>query len=392
MTKLVRKIRPADFWRIGEHESWFSDMAKEGLHFHSMGKYFARFKKGEPQEMEYRIEVTSTTAISDDQISMYEENGWDYVSSFDQFHVFASPKSRHAVEIHTDPAEQFFTLQTLNKKLISNSIIVLLLSLLIIGMNVALWFLDNTPVLQLVKGHVLEQTILSFFILYSVYLTIKGMLSILALRKQLKNGIPINHHAPWKKSLQRSAILNIVFIMIAFGSAYLPFKQLFEMDTITLPVEVTNHKVVRLAELEQLPDLKREEYYIDGINWANRLSTNWSIVAPIQYEIDESGETYISTASNEKIKYNPSLSSEVYELRMTSLVEPLVQDLITWYSYHTKTFNKKQNASLDYLYIYEEEMYRNVVAAKGNVVTFVSYSGNATTNVLIEKIAEKLNE
>ena len=252
--------------------------------------------------------------------------------------------------------------------------------------------MDNTPVLQFVKGHVLQQTIFSFVILYSVYLTIKGMLSILALRKQLKNGVPINHHAPWKKNLRRSAILNIVFIMIAFGSAYLPFKQLFEMDTITLPVEVTNHKVVRLAELEQLPDLKREEYYIDGINWANRLSTNWSIVAPIQYEIDESGETYISTASNEKIKYNPSLSSEVYELRMTSLVEPLVQDLITWYSYHTKTFIKKQNASLDYLYIYEEEMYRNVVAAKGNVVTFVSYSGNATTNVLIEKIAEKLNE
>ena len=120
MTKLVRKIRPADFWRIGEHESWFSDMAKEGLYFHSMGTYFARFKKGEPQEMEYRIEVTSTKVISDDQISMYEENGWDYISSFDQFHVFASPKSRHAVEIHTDTAEQFFTLQTLNKKLISN--------------------------------------------------------------------------------------------------------------------------------------------------------------------------------------------------------------------------------------------------------------------------------
>ena len=386
MTKLVRKLRPTDFWRIGEHESWFSDMAKEGLHFHSMGKYFARFKKGEPQEMEYRIEVTSTKAISDDQISMYEENGWDYISSFDRFHVFASPKSRHAVEIHTDPAEQFFTLQTLNKKLIFNSIIVLLLSLLIIGMNVAVWFLDNTPVLQLVKGHVLQQTILSFFILYSVYLTIKGMLSILALRKQLKNGIPINHHAPWKKNLRRSAILNIVFIMIAFGSASLPFKQLFEMDTITLPAEATDHKVVRLAELEQLPDLKRDEYFIDGVNWANRLSTNWSIVAPIQYEIVE---TFISNDSNENTLF---ISSEVYELRMTSLVEPLVHDLIKWNSYLTKTFTKKQNASLDYLYIYGEGMYRNVVAAKGNVVTFVSYSGNEDTDVLIEKIVEKLND
>jgi hypothetical protein len=386
MTKLVRKIRPVDFWRIGEHESWFSDMAKEGLHFHTMGTHFARFIKGEPKEMEYRIEVTPKKEISDDQIMMYEENGWEYISSFDRFHVFASPKERHAVEIHTDPAEQFFTLQTLNKRVIFSSIAITLLSALIIGMNVAVWFMDNTPVLRLVEGHVIQTTIVSLIVFYYVYFLSKGMLAILALRRKLKHGIPINHHAPWKKSLRRSAILNVAFIMLAFGSAYLPFKQLLEMDTITLPVEATEHKVVRLAELEQLPDLKREETFIDGVDWGNSISTNWSILAPKQYEILE---TFISNDSNENTLF---ISSEVYELRMTSLVEPLVQDLIKWNSYHTKTFIRKQNASLDYLYIYGEEMNRNVVAAKGNVVTFVSYSGNATTDSLIEKITEKLNE
>lgn len=389
MTKLVRKIRPADFWRIGEHESWFSDMAKEGLHFYKMGRLFTYFKKGEPKDMEYRIEVTPTKDISDDQIMMYEENSWEYISSFDLFHVFASPQERNAVEIHTDPAEQFFTLQTLNKRLRFNTIGVIACSILIIAMNFYLWFMNNTPVLQLVEGNVIQTTIISLFIFYSVYLTSRGMLSILALQKKLKHGIPIDHHAPWKKGLRRSAIINIAFIMLALVSIYLPFKSIIKMDTTNLPVDETEHQVVRLAQLEQLSDLKRDEYFIDGVDYGNRLSTNWSIVAPSQYEINES---YISNDSNEKTAYNPRISSEVYELRMTSLTEPLVQDLIKWNSFDTKVFKMDQHATLDYLYIYEEETYRNIVAAKGNVVTVVSYSGNATTDILIDKIAEKLNE
>ena len=395
MTKLVRKMRPVDFWRIGEHESWFSDMAKEGLHLHKMGNFFVYFKKGESKDMEYRIEVTPTKDISDDQIMMYEDNGWEYISSFGQFHVFASPKERNAVEIHTDPAEQFFTLQTLNKRLRFNAIVVILLSALTIGLNTSVWFLDNTPILRLVEGHVIQQTIISLIMLYNVYLTSRGTLAILALQKKLKHGIPIDHHAPWKKGLRRSSIINVAFLTIALFSVYLPFKSLMTMDTITLPIEETEHRVVRLAQLEQPSKLERNETFIDGVDYGNSLSTNWSIVAPNQYEIEESGEAYISTESNEKILYYPSISSDVYELRMTSLVEPLVQDLIVWHSrhsHHTETFIKKQNSSLDYLYVNEEDINKEVIAAKGNVVTFVRYSGNTSTDVLIEKIAEKLNE
>ena len=68
MTSIVRKLRPSNYWRIGEHESWFSDMSLQGLHLHKMGTTFAHFKKGEPQQMEYRIEVTKNKNISDERI------------------------------------------------------------------------------------------------------------------------------------------------------------------------------------------------------------------------------------------------------------------------------------------------------------------------------------
>ena len=74
MNKIVRKVRPADYWRIGERESWLSDMAAQGLHLNKMGTYFAHFKRGEPKRMEYRIEVTKNKRISNEQIDLYDDN------------------------------------------------------------------------------------------------------------------------------------------------------------------------------------------------------------------------------------------------------------------------------------------------------------------------------
>lgn len=56
MTKIVHKMLLGDLWRIGEYESWFSDMAREGLHLKKTGYLFAYFEKGEPEDIRYRIE------------------------------------------------------------------------------------------------------------------------------------------------------------------------------------------------------------------------------------------------------------------------------------------------------------------------------------------------
>ena len=55
LSKIVRKWRPDDYWRIGEHESWFQDMALEGLHLKDIGYRMAKFEKGEPKKTKYRI-------------------------------------------------------------------------------------------------------------------------------------------------------------------------------------------------------------------------------------------------------------------------------------------------------------------------------------------------
>lgn len=113
MAKTIRKLRPSDYWRIGEHESWFADMAAEGLYIKKMGKFFAKFVKGEPNKMKYRIEVTSGQGITPDQMDLYSDNGWEYVTSYNVFHVFSSPAILNAPELHTDPGEKLLLLKYL---------------------------------------------------------------------------------------------------------------------------------------------------------------------------------------------------------------------------------------------------------------------------------------
>lgn len=391
MTKIVRKVRPADYWRIGEHESWFSDMSAKGLHLHKMGTHFAHFKKGEPKRMEYRIEVTKSKGISDEQVKMYEESGWDYVTSYQLFHVFSSLEEDHAPELHTDPMEQSFTLNQLNNRLILALIAIVLGFALLVGMLAAFWFLGRTPVLRLVEGLVIQQIIASFLIFYLLYFTTRAMISIHALRRNLKEGKSINHHAPWNKSLRKSTAFSILFLFVSLMSALLPFYQIYKMDTWTLPEDDSGLPFVRLADIERNPKLVRDSYYIDNTDFANRYSFNWSVIAPEQYVTNESGIIEELKWQDESGIYAPRLSTEVYKLRLNSLVKPLISDLIKWHSFgdESEPFVEIKHPDFDQLIVHEDAETKQLFASKGKVVMYVRYHGYAETDHLIEKVAEK---
>lgn len=393
MTSIVRKLRPNDYWRIGEHESWFSDMSLKGLHLHKMGTNFVHFEKGEPKQMEYRIEVTKNKSISDEQIEMYEENGWDYVTSYQYFHVFASPVERKATELHTDPAEQAYTLQHLNKKMILNVIFVAVGFAFIIGMLGATLFLDGTPILRLVEGFILQQMIIIFILLYYVYFSIRAMLAIQALRRNLKEGKAINHHAPWEKTLRTNTAFSIVFVTIALASTALPWIQIIKSETFSLPEGDSDLPLVRLADLEQNPLLVRDEYFMkDGIDRANRYLTNWSIFAPVQYESDENGVIEDKVWGDESGTYSPSVSTEVYQLTFQVFATPLVSDLIKWHSYgdETEPYVEIDHPEFDQLIVYEEAEKKELFASKGKVVMYISYYGYAEMESIIENATQKM--
>lgn len=394
MNKTVRKLRPSDYWRIGEHESWFQDMAAKGLHLKKIGIHFAHFVKGEPKQMRYRIDVSMKKKILREQIDIYAESGWDYVTGYGNFHVYSSPEERNASEIHTDPAEQSYTLKELDKKLAFNAGMVVVAVLLMVGMLASIWFLDGTSTYILVDGSAVTQTILSLIIGYLAFNSLQAALSIRALRKDLVAGKPIDHHAPWKKRHRVNSVIAFLVTIVAGLSAIVPFIQIVKMDTKTLPEVSTDLPIVRLADIEQNPALVRgESEFIDDVDWANRYSINWSLVAPVQYESDENGVVPGEMWKDGSGEYSPSITTEFYQLSISGLADNLISDLIKWYNYENnsmETYVEKKNPNFDSLIVHEEEELKEVFASKGKKVIYVRYHGYADIGSVIENIVDKL--
>lgn len=394
MNKTVRKLRSSDYWRIGEHESWFQDMAAKGFHLKKMGLRFAHFVKGEPKKMRYRIDVAINKKNTPEQIEIYADSGWDYVTGYQYFQVYSSPVERNAPELHTDPAEQSFTLSALGKKLAFNAVMVVVALLLMIGMLSAIWFLDGTPTFVLIDGLAVQQTILSILFVYLAYISLQAAISIHALRKDLIEGKPINHHAPWKKHYRLNSIIAFLFTIVAGLSAIVPFGQLIKNDTKTLPETNLDLPIVRLADVEQNPALARGEssYMRDNVDWGNRYTYKWSPLAPIQYESDENGVVPGKMWGDGSGEYSPSIHTRVYQLSVPALADNLIADLIKRhnYEYSDDDFVETKHADLNLLIVHEEDDFKEVFASKGKAVIYVRYYGYANINSVIENIVDKI--
>lgn len=395
MNKIIRKLRPSDYWRIGEHESWFADMGAEGLHLKKMGLYFAQFDKDKPKKMRYRIDVSLNKKITTEQKQMYAESGWDYVTSYGDFNVFSSPVGLNAPELHTDPAEQSYTLKELDRKLAKSSLLVVTAVILMIGMLSSIWFLNGTPIIAIVEGSIIQQSILLIVELHVTYTSLHAAISIRTLRKTLLEGKPIDHNAPWKEHQRVTATVGIMFIILAVFGSVLPFIQILKSETKTLPLTNTDLPIVRLADVEQNPNLVRENasYIQDNVDRGNRYSYDWSLLAPVQYESDEHG-----IVSNEMWKdgsgvYSPSIHTRVYQLNIPSLAGNLISELIERYSikYRGGDFIELEHTDFDILIIHEVDEFKEVFASKGKVVMYIRYYGYVDINSVIKNTEYKIN-
>jgi len=394
VNKVKRMLRPTDFWHIGEHESWFSDMAQEGLYLKSVGIQFFKFTNGEPKNIKYRIDLSQGEKIAADQKEIYFQSGWDYVTSYGAFNVFASPVELNAPELHTEPAEQAYTLDDICKKTTQTAIIATVAVAVMIVMLASVWLFNPAPYLSIIDGSIMQQAILIFVELYVVYSVLQAAISLRSLRKSLSEGKPINHSAPWKKKHKVKLIIASLYIVMAIFGAILPIMQLVMSETKTLPVADTNLPIVRLADIEKNPELKRESssYIRDNIDWGNRYKYNWSLLAPVQYESEERGIISNKMWKDNSGVYSPSISTKVYQLSFPSTAESLISGLIERYglAYRGGDFIEIEHTDFDILIVHEVDEFKEVFASKGRVVMHVTYYGYADIDSIISATAEKI--
>lgn len=393
MARTVRKFLIGDLWRLGAYESWFSHLASEGLHLEKVGFLFARFSKGEHKSIRYRIDTIANKSISAGQNELYKEAGWEYVTKLGEFNVFSSPVQLNAPELHTDPAEQSHTLKKLDDKIKMNTIFIAILGVIIVGGQIALLFFGGGPTLALIKeGGIIYLTTSLVFII-TAYWMLRATISIRKLRKTLSEGIPINHHAPWKKHRLETIIISTIIITIAAFGAAPQFVQIAMQKTEPLPALSTDLPIILLADIEQSPELVREVSYIDkGLDWGNQLTYNWGLFAPLQYETNEQGIVSDQVWEDDSGVYSPSVHTQVYKLIFPSMSESLISDHITKSEklFYEGDFIPIESKDFDILYTREFQEEKEVFAAKGKGVIYINYFGYADMDVLLENVKEKI--
>ncbi len=378
-----------DKWSLGENESWFSDMAKEGWHLKTFGALFVHFERGEPKETQYRIDTSSNKKMSTADKEMFQEAGWRHVTKLGEFNVFSSPTELRAPELHTDPAEQAYTLENLARKMKRNTIAASIIGTLSLALMISIWFIDKTPTLRFVTGDFMSAVSI-LFLITAMFGALLVNLSIHALRKKLLEGIPINHHAAWRKKRRLILAVHGFFILLLCVSIPMQWVQIALGKQQTLPIESGDLPIVRLADIEQDPTLVREEHFMKNeLDMLNRFSYNWSPIAPLQYESSERGIVPGQLWPGGDVTYSPGLRTEVYRLNIPSLSEKLLADLVRRHIYDGEAVELESDV-FDRLFIQEREGSQEFFAAKGIAVMYVAYYGYADTAIILQQIEEKM--
>lgn len=104
MSKFVKRVIPFESCDIPAIQNWLEDMAEKGLFFKECGVFFAKFEKGEPKAMRYRLDFCDVVAcdIPEEKKELYERSGWNVVGDFKNDCVVICTDDPDAPEIYTD--------------------------------------------------------------------------------------------------------------------------------------------------------------------------------------------------------------------------------------------------------------------------------------------------
>lgn len=104
MSKFVKRVIPFESCDIPAIQNWLEDMVEKGLFFKECGVFFAKFTKGEPKKMRYRLDFCDVVAcdIPEEKKELYERSGWNVVGDFKNDCVVICTDDPDAPEIYTD--------------------------------------------------------------------------------------------------------------------------------------------------------------------------------------------------------------------------------------------------------------------------------------------------
>lgn len=132
MSKFVKKLIPFESCDIPAIQSWLEDMAEQGLLYVDCGFFCARFERGEPKKLRYRLDFcdVSLGKIPEEKAELYERSSWRVVGELKNDLVVLTTDDPDAPEIFSEPEHLIKPLKRLAKKHTAYWILFLIMFLL----------------------------------------------------------------------------------------------------------------------------------------------------------------------------------------------------------------------------------------------------------------------
>ena len=389
MSNIVRKFIPDDMWNIGKNESWFMDMSASGLHLKNIGRVFVSFEKGEPSKTKYRIDVINENP-SQEQLDTYKECGWNFVTKAGMFYIFSASEDSDSPELHSDPIVQGFTLEELNRINRKNLIVISIAVLFIIVTIASIYLLEDEPYIYIAKGYIVQQILLVIVEIYALYTVFRSYKTLRNLKSLLLNGTPINHKEKWKKGRLLNAFVNTAILAVSIFTIIIPIMNIANRDEYTLEVEKNILPIIRLSDIEENPNMQRDENYNDeGIDRNNSVIYEWSPLAPNQFSVYERGIVNGEMWNDKSGEYSPSIHTEFYQLTFKNMADGLINDLMHRNLYDPRIEAEKvENAIFDQLYYAVDNESKYLFAGWDNNVIYINYHGNKDMDKLVGLLLE----
>lgn len=274
--KSVYKLTPVSDYDIQGLESWLQDMALRGLYLKKYRPLFCTFTPGPARKTRYRIEPCRRAVDDDlpaDMLELYEEYGWECVGDVNREMLIFSTQDETAPELHTDPAIQGERWKKLYKRARTGTIANPLLILLVIWCAGVQLFEHGTPITNLITTVSLPLVLLCICLLVSLPSVFAKKRELGLLLRQLEEGVPLEHRAPYPRRNLGSpayfAVIVVLFAALILGQYILPLTG----GKLQALSDLQDFPLLSLSEVEGegfVPYTMASEGYVDYANFARQ--------------------------------------------------------------------------------------------------------------------------
>lgn len=310
MSKFVKRVIPFESCDIPAIQSWLEDMAEKGLFFKECGVFFAKFEKGEPKDMRYRLDFCDVVAcdIPEEKKELYERSGWNVVGDFKNDCVVICTENPDAPEIYTDCE---LLVKPLKNIMLKYRIYVAALCVMLLTALVHCGLPDSVGVIRflcnITTPYLAAALILLALLIGEMVFGAARLIKLKAIAKRIKNGadIPNGEKGGFSRAVGKVLIPLAIPITVAWAAFVLLPNSAADSDA-----EITDFSALPFPTCEDLGwkcDEQRSSAYgsdsVDSpiVNKRYFLSQNGDVNFQTEY-VDMNSEHAAKLLSEDKIE------------------------------------------------------------------------------------------